>query len=548
MTNNVSALIENTAKSAKKQRYVLTGLLLLVIAELNVLAFTFNNPVVPLRLKEGPIAVAGYFNGLITSCNQLLIGIIVILFFTYRHYSAAIFSPHSARSRYIGAQLMLVCSVYLCLAKIIQSTGGLPNGEATLLVVALYALALPTLPATLLMFAPLSLWQRFFYEQKGWLITLFSGIVLYRIIFKLVKAYNNQLAKLMFQPTTQVAAYIDRALGYQVFINPPSKSFGVGGFDVSISTQCLGYEGIGLILLFLSGYLFCARKHLKFPAVLLVIVFALLAIWLLNAVRIALLMAIGASWSADIALNGFHSAAGWWNLMCVALLSVWVINRFSLFTRQPVDRLIHLDSDNIFLAPQLALLAVSLGSLLFTARFDWLYPLRVIIVGALLVHFRRALQLHSVRPGVIAAGIGALIFLIWIIMVPPVATQSEAFAASLFAQPWPMAVGWMAFRIAGAAVIVPFAEELAFRGFLLTYVEHRLGGFSPRARQTGATLISSLAFGALHGAWLAGTLAGIGFAAAKQYRGRLSDAIVAHMSANLLLCAYVISSGQWSYW
>ena len=79
------------------------------------------------------------------------------------------------------------------------------------------------------------------------------------------------------------------------------------------------YQGVGLTLLFLGGHLYIARRELRFPNVLIVIPIALLCIWLLNAVRIALLMAIGAAWSPDIALQGFHSAAGWWSLTLVAL-------------------------------------------------------------------------------------------------------------------------------------------------------------------------------------------------------------------------------------
>jgi CAAX prenyl protease-like protein len=59
---------------------------------------------------------------------------------------------------------------------------------------------------------------------------------------------------------------------------------------------------------------------------------------------------------------------------------------------------------------------------------------------------------------------------------------------------------------------------------------------------------SSVAFGALHGHWLAGTLAGMGFALVLYYRGRLCDCIVAHATANALLAAYVLSSGAWSVW
>ena len=64
-----------------------------------------------------------------------------------------------------------------------------------------------------------------------------------------------------------------------------------------------------------------------------------------------------------------------------------------------------------------------------------------------------------------------------------------------------------------------------------------------------AFTISSVAFGALHGqAWLAGIVAGMLFAAALAWRGRLADAVVAHATTNALLSGYVIATGSWTQW
>jgi hypothetical protein len=51
----------------------------------------------------------------------------------------------------------------------------------------------------------------------------------------------------------------------------------------------------------------------------------------------------------------------------------------------------------------------------------------------------------------------------------------------------------------------------------------------------------------LHGRWLAGTLAGIGYALALRQRGQLADAIVAHMTTNALIAAYVLSQQAWAH-
>jgi CAAX prenyl protease-like protein len=229
-------------------------------------------------------------------------------------------------------------------------------------------------------------------------------------------------------------------------------------------------------------------------------------------------------------------------------LSVAATSRFDWFTNRPGTRIFHLTEENILLVPELALLAVSLATLLFTASFDWLYPLRVVVVGAILFHLRKSFNLGTLRLNPLAIGIGIAIFFMWIMVVPASAEKSQAFSTALFSAPYIGVACWILFRTVGAIIIVPFAEELAFRGFLLSYLEKTLSGFSSPARQIGATLISSLFFGALHGSWLAGTLAGIGIAGARYHRGQLFDAISAHMTANLLLGAYVLTGGHWSYW
>ena len=63
-----------------------------------------------------------------------------------------------------------------------------------------------------------------------------------------------------------------------------------------------------------------------------------------------------------------------------------------------------------------------------------------------------------------------------------------------------------------------------------------------------AVVLSSAAFGALHGRWLAGMLAGALYALAYYRRGRLGDAVLAHATTNALIAAYVLATGTWSLW
>jgi membrane protease YdiL (CAAX protease family) len=59
-------------------------------------------------------------------------------------------------------------------------------------------------------------------------------------------------------------------------------------------------------------------------------------------------------------------------------------------------------------------------------------------------------------------------------------------------------------------------------------------------------MLSSASFGLLHGQWLAGTVAGAGYAVAFYRSGKLGDAVIAHVTTNGLIALIVLVSGTWS--
>jgi CAAX prenyl protease-like protein len=87
-----------------------------------------------------------------------------------------------------------------------------------------------------------------------------------------------------------------------------------------------------------------------------------------------------------------------------------------------------------------------------------------------------------------------------------------------------------------AVAVAPLVEELAFRGYLLRrFASPHFETIPPRAAGALGVLVSSVLFGALHPAWGAGVAFGLLFAWAYLWRGRLTDAILAHALTNLAL-------------
>lgn len=330
------------------------------------------------------------------------------------------------------------------------------------------------------------------------------------------------------------------------------SNFGLGtpGFMVRISPQCSGYEGIGLVAVFLTLYLWLFRAEIRFPQALLLFPIGALAIWLANALRVTLLIALGTSYSKEVALGGFHSQAGWIAFIAIALGLIFAVRRLGLFAKTEATPM----ADQASLAPALLLpLMVLMAAIMLTsalsAGFDRFYPLRVVATAAALWYFRSVYLRWDWRPSWQAMVIGTVVFVLWLLLEPTADGSKSALGMTLAGMSPGEKTLWLAFRVVGSVLLVPLAEELAFRGYLLRRLAGREGDdLHPGRFAWLPFLVSSIAFGLLHSRWLAGTLAGMAYALAYYHRGRLADAVAAHMATNGLLALYVLAFGAWSPW
>jgi CAAX prenyl protease-like protein len=111
------------------------------------------------------------------------------------------------------------------------------------------------------------------------------------------------------------------------------------------------------------------------------------------------------------------------------------------------------------------------------------------------------------------------------------------------------AAAWLVFRIIGSVITVPLAEELAFRGYLTRRLLSReFTEIAPGRLNWWTLVISSLLFGALHGRWIAGTMAGMAYGLVYHRRGQLADAVLALGVTNGLIAMSVLVAGNWALW
>ena len=211
-----------------------------------------------------------------------------------------------------------------------------------------------------------------------------------------------------------------------------------------------------------------------------------------------------------------------------------------------------IDPTTAYLAPLMVLLAVSMVTGVFSSGFDWLYPVRVIGTAAAIWFFWRQSMTRldlSQSWSWSAVAIGVAAFAIWrgLEWAGGEPDTGNLIPKTLGEMPVGLAGVWMLFRVLGSVVTAPIAEELAFRGYLLRrLISSNFDQLSLPRFTWLSFLVSSVLFGALHGRWLAGTLAGMFYAWAMYRRGKIADAIIAHTTTNALIAADVLIFGTWS--
>ncbi len=328
-------------------------------------------------------------------------------------------------------------------------------------------------------------------------------------------------------------------------VDPANSLIGTSRFLVNIAPVCSGIEGIAVITSLLAVYLFYYRDRLRLPHALLLLPIGIVASWLLNAVRIAILIIVG-SWMPATSIQGFHSVAGWilFNLLSCGL--IWGSWRFGLLKEEASSERSEEPSRSQSasrLAPVLAMIATGMLIKALFPSANLLYPLEVIAAGVILWICRPRLAAIDWRSSGISMILGVLSFVLWIAL----AGNGPALDLRYVLEGWRGLSGhaWAVLWIVGVVVIVPIIDELAFRD----YLRRRLIAADFQAVAVGrftwiSFVGSSLLFGAFSGDWIAGTAAGMVFALAVYRRGLFSDALVAHITSNGLRCAWALAAGK----
>lgn len=204
----------------------------------------------------------------------------------------------------------------------------------------------------------------------------------------------------------------------------------------------------------------------------------------------------------------------------------------------------------------------------------WIYPIKTVVVGCALWYFRRAYDELRGRPvsgGRLAVAVGLLVIVIWIALDPfyPKLTEliwrGERLLHHLFHAPVPPPPGppadptvmqpgglrWMflAFRVAGACLVVPVMEELFWRGCAIRWLVREDFKQVPLGTFTWMSFgVTVLFFGLEHDQWLAGLIGGALYNWLYYRTKNLWACVVAHAVSNAALAGWVLATGDWKFW
>ena len=205
----------------------------------------------------------------------------------------------------------------------------------------------------------------------------------------------------------------------------------------------------------------------------------------------------------------------------------------------------------------IVILALEGGLANWAPDFDvrWLYPVKTVLVAAsLLMLWRYYTELKPWRLSIghfaLSIIAGALVLILWVnldaswMLVDDLGKGFKPVDANGNLDPV-----LIAFRIMGAALVVPIMEELFWRSFIQRWI-HRpdFMALDPAKIGMRALFIASALFAVAHHQWLAGLIAGLAYGGLYMYTKNLWAPIVAHAVTNGGLGVYVVMTRSWQFW
>lgn len=190
-----------------------------------------------------------------------------------------------------------------------------------------------------------------------------------------------------------------------------------------------------------------------------------------------------------------------------------------------------------------------------TVDTRWLYPVKTVLIAALLIYFWRRYDelklttLPNIRVMLLSVIVGAIVFVLWINLDLPLLRVGDSAGYNPLDPSGEPDIFLIVARVLGAALIVPIMEELFWRSFLMRWLDQAAFNHYPPERTTWrAILITSALFATAHNLWFAALITGIIYGLLYRNTQTLWAPVIAHAVTNGLLAYWVLETQQWSFW
>ncbi len=183
----------------------------------------------------------------------------------------------------------------------------------------------------------------------------------------------------------------------------------------------------------------------------------------------------------------------------------------------------------------------------------WIFPLQTAVCAVLLWRLRRRVELRPIAGFGFASLVGFLSLAVWIApqVIFKTAPRIDGFDPYFFGSSgWPF-WGTLAARLFRMIVVVPFVEEIFWRGFLLRFLVREDFASVPFGTFTWRSFLISIAgFCAIHKSedWPAAIVTGALFNLVAYRTRSLAACVLTHAVTNLVLAIYILRTGQWGFW
>ncbi len=193
------------------------------------------------------------------------------------------------------------------------------------------------------------------------------------------------------------------------------------------------------------------------------------------------------------------------------------------------------------------------GSFWLRSAEYWIYPAQTILCGLLVVWFWRVYRLTRPARAGFGIVIGLLVLILWI--APQAffgfASRTDGFNPEPFASQPALYWATISLRFLRLVVVVPFVEEIFWRGFLLRFLINEDFDRVPVGTFSWISFaVVALAFGFSHSRpdWLAAIVTGMLYNLVAYRTKSLSTCVLTHAVTNLLLGLWIMKTGQWGFW